>query len=151
MCLITNDVQLHLTSSTLFLPQLTSLSGANYWDPISGKATWLWDGTRANVVTEVTWGDMTINFDALGSYKIVQGEHQLLGSAELRVPEEAPIIWQQLKATVVGTFSASDNPSKLKVVMRGCHSDSLDSIFRSVIKYGRCGKWVKFLQNTHVD
>ncbi|ROT73825.1 hypothetical protein C7M84_007698 [Penaeus vannamei] len=94
---------------------LTSLSGANYWDPISGKATWLWDGTRANVVTEVTWGDMTINFDALGSYKIVQGEHQLLGSAELRVPEEAPIIWQQLKATVVGTFSASDNPSKLKM------------------------------------
>lgn len=103
---------------TLFIPsfpQLTSHSGADYWDPITGKATWLWDGTRASAVTEVTWGDMTINFDALGSYKVVQGEHQVMGSAELRVPFEAPIVWQQLKATVVGTFSVSDNPSKLKV------------------------------------
>lgn len=124
-----------MTSSTLVLLQLTSYSGANYWDPISGKATWQWDGTRANVVTEVTWGGMTINFDALGSYKIIQGEHQILGSAELRVPTEAPIIWQQLKATVVGTFSVSDSPSKLKVARRGCHSDSLNSLFRSMIRY----------------
>ncbi|XP_037793756.1 uncharacterized protein LOC119589223 [Penaeus monodon] len=119
---VTDDVHFHLhlkkqesDGKTDVGVTLTSHSGANYWDPISGKATWQWDGTRANVVTEVTWGGMTINFDALGSYKIIQGEHQILGSAELRVPTEAPIIWQQLKATVVGTFSVSDSPSKLKM------------------------------------
>ncbi|XP_071522346.1 uncharacterized protein [Panulirus ornatus] len=88
-------------------------SGANYWEPVDVRATGVWDGTRLNGVVEGYWGNFTLNFDVTGSYVVIQDEHRLKGSTQLKIPSFASC--KQLKSSLEGTFIVSHSPGKLKM------------------------------------
>lgn len=99
----------------LYIPyfQLRTSSGADYWKPVDVHAVGDWDGTTLNVVAEAYWGNITLDFDATGSYRIIQDEHQLKGSGELKIP--SIISCKHLKSSFEGTFIVSHSPGRLKV------------------------------------
>ncbi|XP_042237641.1 uncharacterized protein LOC121876526 isoform X2 [Homarus americanus] len=88
-------------------------SEASYWELLDVKASGVRDGTTITIEVEGNLGNDTLNLDATGSYRLVESEHQVMGSAELRIPSS--ISWKQLKSSLDGTFSVGHSPGRLKV------------------------------------
>lgn len=64
-------------------------------------------------ITKMNWGDVAVQLNVSGLYEIVESEHTVAASAELKVPSLTS--WSQLKSSIEGKLFMEQNPSIVKV------------------------------------